>query len=406
MLSFLGLLAWTPARADEQDTERLWALSTRASVDAGYAAGAGADQAFMVALDGLAGRVGGPRPGSTGGGLRLTAGGAAPGVGATHWSRLRLYGVEVEDDILHVSFSSLDVRHRFEWQGTPTLSSPRTLWRRPYTEISAGVSSRMLGIAMSSWTAELFGLSFDAGQVRQHDGGLAAVQNQVTMEFVFFGVHGQDRAGPDFTLDLLAAKTRGVTGDAWSSLGSFDFLRLQGVRFADTLSADFSIGMAGTSVLPIGVPERGAAGDPPPVATDERPLGSTTAVRGRVQGSRGPVTAALAGHRDAHLTFDGEPALEHRLASELSWSGEAQAVAVEAFAAHTEVWLDTARSERDVTGGVSGTWQRQLRSGWILDLSVEAARSFYASLAEGALPEAGLGARATAQLSRRFTSGR
>jgi hypothetical protein len=47
---------------------------------------------------------------------------------------------------------------------------------------------------------------------------------------------------------------------------------------------------------------------------------------------------------------------------------------------------------------------RQLDDGWVLDLSVETARSFYVSLAGDARPEAGLGARATAQLSRRFGS--
>jgi hypothetical protein len=416
MLSFLGVLAAAPARADgpaQVDAPHEWSLSTRASAEADHSA-AGSQGALTVALDGLARRTRAPFLGSTGGALWLGAGGATPGLGASHWSRLRVYGVEAEDDTLHVSFSSFDVRHQLDWHGKPALSSPRALWRRPYTRVSGGMSARMLGLATSSWTMDVFGLGFDAGQVRQHDGPLAAVQNQVSMDFVFFGLHGPRDDGPDFApdfrLDLLAATSRGVAGDTWSSVGSFDFVRLQGMRFADAVFADFSIGVAGTHVMPIGVPDDTAdpgampLAEPEAEAEAERPLGSITAVRGRVQGTRGTVTAALAGHRDAHLTFDGEPALEHRVASEVSWSGSEHAIAVEAFAAHTEVWLDAARSESDVTGGVSGTWQRQLAGGWVLDLSVEAARSFYASLAGAATPEAELGARATAQLSRQFGS--
>jgi hypothetical protein len=414
MLSFLGVLPAAPARADAPaGRPHEWSLSTRASAEADHSA-AGSQGALTVALDALARRTRAPFLGSTGGALWLGAGGAAPGLGATHWSRVRVYGVEAADDTLQVSFSSFDVRHRLDWHGKPALSSPRALWRRPYTRVSGGLSARMLGLATSSWTADIFGLGFDAGQVRQHDGPLAAVRNQISMDFVFFGLHGSRKQGPefgpDFAIDLLAGTSRGVAGEAWSSVGSFDFVRLQGVRFADAVFADFSIGVAGTNVLPLGVPEDSA--DPGAMPMDdhvaekdaERPLGSITAVRGRIQSTRGTITAAVAGHRDAHLTFDGEPALEHRVASEVSWSGSDHAVAVEAFAALTEVWLDTTHSESDVTGGVSGTWQRRLADGWVLDLSVEAARSFYASLAGAATPEAELGARATAQLSRQFGS--
>src|SRR5690606_10361093 len=113
----------------------------------------------------------------------------------------------------------------------------------------------------------------------------------------------------------------------------------QGLRFSDTVSTDFSIGMAGTGVMTIGPPEgEGDPGAPSRAVPEDQPLATVTTVRGRVQRTHGTVTTALAGHRDAHLTIDGEPALEHRVASEVSWSGTSHAVAVEAFAARTEVW--------------------------------------------------------------------
>ena len=405
MLWLLGGLAAAPARADAQAaTPYDWSLSTRATAEADHAAGGGSNGALEVALEGLLRRDGDAFNGSTGGALWLDAGGAAPGLGATHWSRLRLRsGVAVDEDEDFV-LVSLGLRHRVDWHGTPTLSSPRTLWRRPYTGVSGGFSTGWLGLATSRWSAALWQMGFDAGQVRQQDRALTAVQNHVSVHFAFFVLRGQRRAGPDYAFELLAIDAGAVNGGAWSSMGNMDWVRFQGLRFSDTVSTDFSIGMAGTGVMTIGPPEgEGDPGAPSRAVPEDQPLATVTTVRGRVQRTHGTVTAALAGHRDAHLTIDGEPALEHRVASEVSWSGTSHAVAVEAFAARTEVWLD-AGSERDVTGGVSGTWQRRLDDGWVLDLSVETARSFYASLTADARPRAEPGARATAQLSRRFGS--
>jgi hypothetical protein len=403
MLWILAGLVAAPARANAQAGAPYdWSLSTRAAAEADHAAGAGPDGTLTVALEGLARRESASFLGSTGGALWLAAGGAAPGLGATHWSRLRARaGVAIDDDEQFVVVS-LAVRHRVDWHGTPALSSPRTLWRRPYTGVSAGLSTGWLGLATSRWSAELWRMGFDAGQVRQHDSALTAVQNQVSMSFSLFGLHGRRPAGPDYAFDLLAIDARAIDSGVWSSMGNLDWVRFQGLRLSDTMSTDFSIGLVGTDVMALGAPEdEDEPGTPPGAAREEQPLGSVTAVRGRVQRTHGTVTAALAGHRDAHLTIDGEPALEHRVASEVSWSGSSHAVAVEAFAARTEGWLD-AGSERDVTGGVRGTWQRRLDDGWVLDLSVETARSFYASLTEDAAPRAELGARVTAQLSRQF----
>lgn len=407
--SLLGAAVATARAETPAQPAHTWALSAGATADTAYEPTSGSRSGLAVTVGGQVERdqrrSALPDAG-TGGALWMTAGGDAPGLGGTHWARLRAQRVELLDDELHFSFSPFELRHQLDWHVRPALASRRGLWRRPYTREGVGLSAGLLGFGTSTWQASVFGMGFDFAHVRQRDGALTATQNEYAMAFACVEVHATRAHAPPFHLALFAAETRGTQSPGWASVGNIDFLRLRGVRIADTF-VDLAVGMAGTHVLRMGPTEAPESGGPPPSArpAGDLPLASTTALRGRVHGRRGSVSAALSAHRDAYLTFESEPALEHRVSGELAWTGRTHGASVQAFAAHTEVWTvpttgSEPSAESDITGGLSGSWQRHLDHGWDLDLSVDIARSFYASLHGDARPSAELGARATAQLSR------
>ena len=110
--------------------------------------------------------------------------------------------------------------------------------------------------------------------------------------------------------------------------------------------------------------------------------------------------------RALYLTYDMELALEERLTGRIDRRGSTNTVALETFAARTHLWLDRDTAQSALTGGASASWNRRLGEHLDLDMSVEVARSFYASLDGDVTPRAELAVRGTTRMTGRFGSAR
>lgn len=342
--------------------------------------------------------------------LRLAGGGDGPGLGSSARGQARIIdmgisGIPGPGSLL--SLGSLDLSYQLDWHLRPSLSRRHDLLRRPYTR-------QEYGVAMHGWRLDSGPSYYQLADIRVHTTFLevhdpSALEPRTEHRIgvaVFTMQRTRPRHAPPFALDVLVVDVTGVDGSTDATVGGIDFARVRGLRLGGGLFADVAAGVSGTGTLVLGSESADGSTTSTTITTEDLPIMSTGVGHARIHGERGPLRAALEAGRSLYLTYDLELALEERVAGRLDWRGAAGALAVEAFAARTHLWLDRDTRETTLTGGASTSFRRRLTDNLDLGMSVEVARSFYAALDGDVQPHAELALRATTSMSGHFGSAR
>ena len=374
------------------------------SVDASASALAyqdvGPDGAASAALSGLIDHSDGkyliPQA-SAGAELLLSSRPDNDGLGFTSWGQGR--ALELGDDKTHLL--PIDLTYQIDWNSRPSLSARRMLWRRPFSSVKAGwrlSAGRYRGYS-------LMHMGGDTSFLKQGD-ELSQKKYEFELSFVRY-VREREDEQPSFELEVLSADSNAIdlSEGADAVVVEFEFARVRGGRLGGAYW-DLALGVGGTGSFSSSVSVNGEVVDEVMVDTENLPLMSTGIADARIYGSHKSMGASLGAERGVYLTADVELAIETRLSSAVSWTGQKSDLSLAAFVAHTELWIDKVTSEETLTGGGKVAWRRTLAEDLSLQTSVEVARSYYASLRGAVRPTPGLGVETMATVTKHFSGKR
>lgn len=315
------------------------------------------------------------------------------GIGFTSWGRGR--ALELGD--AKTNLIPVDLNYQIDWNSRPSLSARRMMWRRPFSSVKAGWR-----LSAGSYRGiSLMHMGGDTSFLKQGD-ELSRKQYEFVMSFVRY-YRERAEGQPSFELDVIRADSNAMDlnegGDA--VVVELDFARVRGGRIGGAYW-DMALGVGGTGSFSTSTEVNGKVVDEVMVTTENLPLMSTGIGDARIYGNHKRFGASLGAERRVYLTSDVELAIESRVSSALGWSGRQNNLSLEAFAAHTELWLDKVQSEETLTGGGKAAWQRALADDLSLQATVEVARSYYANLSGNARPVPGLAMETMATVTKHF----
>jgi hypothetical protein len=397
IVSIVGLLTSLSSAALAQPSQ---AWSVDASASALAYQDVEPDGAASAALSGLLDHTSGQYfmpEASAGAQLLLSSRSDSDGLGFTSWGQGR--ALELGD--AETNLLPIDLNYQIDWNSRPSLSARRMLWRRPFSAVKAGWR-------LSAGTYRGFSVMHMGGDTSFLKQGDELSQKQYEFELSFVRYVRERADGQlSFELDVLRADSNAIdlSKGADAVVVEFDFARVRGGKLAGAYW-DLALGVGGTGSFSSSVSVNDKVVDEVMVNTENLPLMSTGIGDARIYGTRKRMGASLGAERSVYLTADVELAIETRVSSALSWTGNKSDLSLEAFAAHTELWLDKVISEEALTGGGKAGWRRTLKDDLSLQTSVEVARSYYATLSGEVRPSPGLAVETMATLTKHFSGKR
>lgn len=312
---------------------------------------------------------------STGGVVRAQSEPGLEPVGLEHSAAVRPWQLGV---------FTFEVDHHLTVEGRPQLSRRPDLWRRSFTREHLGVEMTGLHWRGTHWgvhfmrVAEGFDFTWQPDEARRFS---------TTSDWSFFGVIRDPGDGGEIAVaELLSLEAEAIDGERDAAVINTMYLRFTDVPVGPLpVFIDGAIGHGGTGYTTL------SSGDSSiTITTEDLPLVSGISVwRARIHGGGEDIEASAGASRSLFLTYDVNLALEERAAAALAFGLGAGRVELEGFAARTELWTDETTSYTERTGGGSVRYERPLRDGWVVDLSGQAARSFYAEIDAGHAPITG-----------------
>lgn len=331
--------------------------------------------------------------------LRLSAGGDADGLAISHGTRTRLF--QLSERGSHDTLLPFDVSYQLDRNVRPELSSPLGLLRRTYSR--AGYGWTIAAGELSGWGALQMGM--DVARVSQDTGDGVAhhTKYDTTLTFFTYRRH-RDDGRPELQLDIISGGGPAISNDDGpdASVGRVDFLAARNVPLFGGLYADASFGVTGTGTFTTSTSVNGKVVSSTTVMTEDLPLMSTMAGSARLFGSFGPVDVSLGAARTLDLTSDVHLVLDNRATGQIAWNGRRSQLALDGFAALTDLWTDETTRQRSLTGGGAATYTRGLGHDLSLTGRVELARSFYAVLDADPTPRPETAARASLVMTKHF----
>ena len=315
---------------------------------------------------------------ATGGEVRAQAEPGLAPISLEHWAAMRPWQLGV---------FTFDLDHRLTVEGRPALSRRPDLWRRSYSQEHIGVEMTGLHWRGEHWGTHLMRVAEGFDFTWQADDSTEQRRFGTTSDWSLMGVIRDPGDGSGVaTLELMS-----LEAEAIDDVRDAVVINTMYVRFVDVplgplpVRIDGAIGDGGT-----GYTSLTSGDDTIVITTEDLPLVSGIPVwRARIHGATHGVEAGVGASRALFLTFDVNLALEERASADLSFPVGAGRVELDGFAARTELWIDEMTSYTELTGGGSLRYERPVRDGWIVDVSGEAARSFYADLDADRAPRVG-----------------
>jgi hypothetical protein len=316
---------------------------------------------------------------ATGGAVRAQSEPGLEPFGLDHWAAVRPWQAGV---------FTFEVDHQLTIEGRPQLSRRPDLWRRSFTSEHIGVE--MTGL---HWRGTHWGVHF----MRVAEGFDFTWQNDeerrfgTTSDWSFFGLIRDPADGNEVAVaELMSLEAEAIDGDRQAAVINTMYFRFVNVPLGPLpVRIDGAIGDGGTGYTTLS-----SGDDSITIVTEDLPLVSGIPVwRARIHGAAEGVEASAGASRSLFLTYDINLALEERASASLAFPVGDGRVQLEGFAARTELWTDETTSYTERTGGGSVSYERPLRDGWVIELSGQAARSFYADLDSDRAPTVGEASR-------------
>ncbi|MBK9029778.1 MAG: hypothetical protein IPL61_00290 [Myxococcales bacterium] len=309
------------------------------------------------------------------------------------------------NDVVDVAAPGLAIEHHVAYDVQPSLAARRTLLRRHYTGQSVRIDGSIFEgrDATLPYASALFPYHVDVDATAQGDA------HQTTWGFSVEGVRitspetiiTGDPRRPDAVVHIPADELAilglflrtASAGEHELTVGGLDFGRLDNLRVGAGVSMSFQFGLAMGSIV-----RRTAGADGMDELHEERdvftPRGTVSAAQ-----HRDDFTWSASYTRDAYPTVDGALAIEDRLAATLEARRGVPGVQLAGFAAHTQLYEIGGGGRGDWIAGGSAARAWALGDHLSLQLSAEAARSYYARLDGAAAPTPELAARVLALVS-------
>lgn len=302
-------------------------------------------------------------------------------------------------EVLHVeesSFAPGSFEHSVEISALPSLHAPRDRLRAPYDRTSTTLRFDLIHTADDFFTMSVLPLHITVA----HDAQELARRTQVDLSFsIYRWCRATNDAAASWCLDIFPIQIDGADGPLDVNAGLIAPVALENL-VTGGWSVDAMLGYRGGSIMIPG-------GPPGDADTSCEDTGGCVTLRalGYDFGARrteGDAEVTLRAHRTTYPTLTGELALDDRAEASVRWPHGKLTLAAHGFAAKTRWWTLDGRSLAPVgdaiTGGGDVTVSRAI-AGWTVDVTAEAARSFYA-VADGGAPRAQLGAQGTVSLGR------
>ncbi|HEY4179119.1 MAG TPA: hypothetical protein VGM90_19880 [Kofleriaceae bacterium] len=288
----------------------------------------------------------------------------------------------------------------------PAIDARASLWRRRYNEAYQDFTMGVGDVAfddMARARHAIFLMTFGHGTTEQHDGD--STRRVVPLDVEFVAYRYRHLTPHPFTVETLILESNGVkAGDSnlGAVTGSFEPLRASfdedgvfgAVRFGWTQSGGIATETGMTQV-------NGQTTSSWSETIDGRGLANLTRFIGELTlgGRNGAYEYSATGSRALYPTFDGDLALDERIAGHLAYARQKTALSLSPFVARTQTWRRDAAMQDATSYGASMTVTRDLTSVFRLDAIGQLAKSPYAQLEGDREPTNALGGQVLVALS-------
>ncbi|GEM_PF-4888183 len=276
----------------------------------------------------------------------------------------------------------LELADRLALDVAPTLAARPDRWRRRYSSAGFDLDVIAMQYIGKRWGAQFMRLGNGVDHEVQHDGDASmdrVIETSDWSPISFTLRHGTEETA---RLDPIVMEGHAIGGDHSGAVVTVFYPRVTGIPLA-SLKLDLAYGEAVTADTTTSVNGHVVS----TITSEQLPNLHVAAGRVRLSGSIRGFDASAGLERGMYLSMDAALVVEERATASLATTIDGARLTATGFGAHSVIWTSPTASTEHVTGGGAIALDIGLADHWRLSNQAQLARTFYASLDGGRLPQ-------------------